>query len=58
MATLWKAEVTSEMVEHLTDEQRKELFNLLTKVVDTIGQSNGVGREYEKGKLKDYASRS
>jgi uncharacterized tellurite resistance protein B-like protein len=53
MATLWKAEVTSEMVQHLSDEQRKELINLLTKVVDTIGQSLGVGREYENGKLKE-----
>lgn len=58
MATIWKAEVTSEMLEHLSDEQRRQLLNELTNAVDSIGQKAGVGREYENGRLKDYASRS
>ena len=51
MALLWKAEVTSDMVTHLNEEQRTQFMRDLSDAVNAIGQAAGVGREYKDGKL-------
>jgi hypothetical protein len=50
---IWKAEITEDMVAHLSETERSQLQRDLNDVVNQIGQEAGVGREYENGKLKE-----
>jgi hypothetical protein len=50
---IWKAEITEDMITHLTPEQSSKLQRDLSDAVNTIGQAVGVGREYKDGKLKE-----
>ena len=45
--TVWKAEVTQDMINHLSEEQRHELMRELSKAVDAIGSEYEVGREFK-----------
>jgi len=45
--TVWKAEVTEDMIRHLSEEQRNELMRELSKAVDAIGSEYEVGREFK-----------
>lgn len=47
MATLWKAEITDDMVNHLTQEQRTGLFKELSNAVEQIASELEVGREFK-----------
>jgi hypothetical protein len=47
MTTLWKAEVTSEMVAHLSEDKKVEFFKALSDAVNTIGAELEVGREFK-----------
>jgi hypothetical protein len=46
MTTVWKAEVTQDMINHLSEEQKHELMRELSKAVDAIGSEYEVGREF------------
>ena len=46
MTTVWKAEVTQDMIKHLSEEKRHELMRELSKAVDAIGADYEVGREF------------
>ena len=50
---IWRAEVSDEMVAHLSDEERKTFINRLSDSVNLLGQLYKVGREYKDGKLKE-----
>jgi len=47
MTTLWKAEVTSEMVAHLSEDKKVQLFNDLSNAVEQIASEVEVGREFK-----------
>jgi hypothetical protein len=47
MATLWKAEITDDMVKHLNQEQRIGLFTELSNAVEQIASELEVGREFK-----------
>lgn len=47
MTTVWKAELTSEMMFHLTSAQQRELMSKLSDAVDTIASEYKVGKEYK-----------
>jgi hypothetical protein len=47
MTLLWKAEVTSEMVAHLSEEDKVQLFRDLSTAVDSIGAKAEVGKEFK-----------
>jgi hypothetical protein len=47
MTLLWKAEVTSEMVAHLSDEKKRQLFKDLSDAVEQIASELEVGREFK-----------
>ena len=47
MTLLWKAEVTSEMVAHLSEEKKVELFRDLSNAVDKIAAKLEVGKEFK-----------
>jgi hypothetical protein len=47
MTTLWKAEVTSEMVAHLSEDKKVELFRDLSDAVEQIASQVEVGREFK-----------
>jgi hypothetical protein len=46
MTTVWKAEVTQDMIKHLSEEKKHELMRELSKAVDAIGSDYEVGREF------------
>jgi hypothetical protein len=46
MTIVWKAEVTREMMSHLSEEKQHELMRELSKAVDAIGADYEVGREF------------
>jgi hypothetical protein len=46
-ASLWKAEITEDMVAHLDLDQRKQLFNELSNAVEQIASEVEVGREFK-----------
>jgi hypothetical protein len=46
MTIVWKAEVTKEMMSHLSEEKQHELMRELSKAVDAIGSDYEVGREF------------
>jgi hypothetical protein len=47
MSSLWKAEITDDMVKHLSLDQRKELFKQLDNAVEQIASEVEVGREFK-----------
>ena len=47
MTTLWKAEVTSEMVAHLSEDKKVQLFSDLSDAVEQIASEVEVGREFK-----------
>jgi hypothetical protein len=47
--TVWKAEVTQDMINHLTSAQQQELRGKLELAVDTIAADYKVGREFQDG---------
>jgi hypothetical protein len=47
MTLLWKAEIDSSMVAHLTDEQKRKLFNSLSETLERIAAEVQVGREFK-----------
>jgi hypothetical protein len=50
---LWYAQVTEDMITHLSPSQRNEFMNKLSKEIDKIGQEYKVGREFKNGQLKE-----
>lgn len=46
MATLWKAELTDELIAHLSDADKKEIRRDLDKAIEAICESYEVGKEY------------
>jgi len=50
---LWYAEVTDEMITHLSPSQRNEFMNKLSDEINKIGQEYKVGREFKNGQLKE-----
>ena len=47
MPVVWKAELTNEMLFHLTSAQQQELRGRLELAVDTIAAKYEVGREFK-----------
>lgn len=45
--SIWKAEITDDMVAHLSVEQRKELITALSDAVEQIASELEVGREFK-----------
>jgi len=43
----WKAELTDEMIAHLSSEQQTQLRRELSEAVDTIAAKYEVGREFK-----------
>lgn len=50
---LWYAQVTEDMITHLSPSQRNEFMNKLSKEIDKVGQEYKVGREFKNGQLKE-----
>lgn len=46
MATLWKAELTDELVAHLSDADKIQIRRELDKAVEAICEPYQVGREF------------
>jgi len=51
--TVWRCDITEEMLSHLNDEERKTFINRISDAVNELGQLYKVGREYKDGKLKE-----
>ena len=49
MATLWKAELTDELIAHLSDDDKKQIRRDLDKAIEAICESYEVGKEYSHG---------
>jgi hypothetical protein len=49
MNIVWKAELSREMMTHLSDEQQHMLTRKLTEVVDKTAAEFMVGREFKNG---------
>ena len=47
MSSLWKAEITDDMVKHLSLDQRKKLFKQLSDALEQIASEVEVGREFK-----------
>lgn len=47
MATLWKAELTDELIAHLSDEDKRAIRRELDEVVQIVCEEYQVGREYK-----------
>lgn len=47
MTTLWKAELTSELIAHLSDADKTQIRRDLDNAVMAICESYEVGREYK-----------
>jgi hypothetical protein len=47
MNIVWKAELSREMMTHLSEEQQHMLTRRLTEAVDTIAAEFKVGREFK-----------
>jgi hypothetical protein len=44
---IWKAEITEDMVAHLSEEKKRQLFNDLSDAVEQIASEVEVGREFK-----------
>jgi hypothetical protein len=49
MNIVWKAELSREMMTHLSNEQQHMLMRRLTEVVDKTAEEFMVGREFKNG---------
>jgi hypothetical protein len=49
MTTVWKAELTDEMIAHLSNEDKIKIRLMLSAVVDSIAFEYKVGREFQNG---------
>jgi hypothetical protein len=49
MNIVWKAELSREMMTHLSSEQQNMLMNRLSEVVDKTAAEFMVGREFKDG---------
>jgi hypothetical protein len=49
MATLWKAELTDELIAHLSDEDKHAIRRELDKAVEAVCEQYEVGKEYSHG---------
>lgn len=49
MATLWKAELTDELIAHLTDDDKVRIRRDLDMAVEAICGEYEVGSEYKHG---------
>ena len=47
MATLWKAELTDELIAHLTDDDKVRIRRELDKAIEAICNEYEVGKEYK-----------
>jgi len=54
--TLWYAQITEDMITHLSPSQRNEFINKLSDEINKIGQEYQVGREFKNGQLKEWSS--
>jgi len=51
--SIWRCEITEEMVSHLDSDKRKSFLAKLSEDVNKLGELYKVGREYENGVLKE-----
>lgn len=49
MTTLWKAELTDELIAHLSDDDKVQIRRDLDNAVMAICESYEVGKEYNHG---------
>ena len=47
MATVWKAELTDDLIAHLSDDDKVKIRLMLSAVVDAIAAEYKVGKEYK-----------
>jgi hypothetical protein len=47
MATLWKAELTDELIAHLNDDDKVRIRRELDKAIEAICNEYEVGKEYK-----------
>lgn len=47
MATLWKAELTDELIAHLSDDDKVRIRRDLDKAIEAICNEYEVGKEYK-----------
>jgi hypothetical protein len=47
MATLWKAELTDELIAHLSDDDKIQIRRELDKAIEAVCESYEVGKEYK-----------
>lgn len=47
MATLWKAELTDELIAHLNDDDKVRIRRDLDKAIEAICNEYEVGKEYK-----------
>jgi hypothetical protein len=45
--TLWKAELTADLIRHLSDDDKKQIRRDLDKAIEAICEVYQVGREYK-----------
>jgi len=51
--TVWRCEITEEMVSHLDSDKRKSFLNKISEEINKLGALYKVGREYENGVLRE-----
>jgi len=51
--TIWRCEITEEMVSHLDSDKRKSFLNKISEEINKLGELYKVGREYENGVLRE-----
>lgn len=52
-SAIWYAQITEDMITHLSPSQRNEFMNKLSDEINKIGQEYKVGREFKNGQLKE-----
>ena len=51
--TIWRCEITEEMVSHLDSDKRKSFLAKISEEINKLGELYKVGREYENGVLRE-----
>ena len=51
--SIWRCEITEEMVSHLDSDKRKSFLNKISEEINKLGELYKVSREYENGVLKE-----
>jgi len=51
--SIWRCEITEEMVSHLDSDKRKSFLNKISEEINKLGALYKVGREYENGVLRE-----